>query len=109
MAQRERMNARARPLANDQVDAKIFHRRIKNFFYGRLQTVDFVEKENLLLFQCREDGGEVALAFEQRSGAGFDRNVELVSDDLRERGFAQARRAIKQHVIERLTAAARGV
>src|SRR5215469_13583214 len=109
VAERKRMNARTGPLANDKVDAKILHRRIKNFFHGRLQTVDFIEKENFFLFERCEDGGEVALAFEQRPGAGFDRNVELVGDDLRERGLAQARRTIKQHVIERLIAAARGV
>src|SRR5207249_3340273 len=103
------MNARARPLADDQVYAKIFHCRIEDFLDRGLQTVNLVEKENLLLFECGQDGRQVAFAFEQRSRARLDGGVELVSDDLRERGFPQAWRAVEQDVIERLIAAAGGV
>src|SRR6266513_2099413 len=39
------MNARARPLADDQVYAKIFHCRIEDFLDRGLQTVNLVEKE----------------------------------------------------------------
>src|SRR5437016_13638226 len=103
------MNARARPLADDQVYAKIFHCRIEDFLDRGLQTVNLVEKENLLRFECGQDGRQVAFAFEQRSRARLDGGVELVSDDLRERGFPQAWRAVEQDVIERLIAAAGGV
>src|SRR5438067_11950453 len=37
------------------------------------------------LFECGQDGRQVAFAFEQRSRARLDGGVELVSDDLRER------------------------
>jgi len=63
------MNARAGPLANDQIDAKIFHGGIENFFHGGLQAVNFIEKENFAGFQRSKDGGEIALALEQRPGA----------------------------------------
>src|SRR5215472_12676748 len=66
MAQRKRMNARSRPLSDDQVHAKIFHRGIENFFNCRLQPVDFVEKKNLFLFEGGQNRREVAFAFEQR-------------------------------------------
>jgi hypothetical protein len=46
------MYARARSLADDQVHAKVFHCRIEDFFDRRLQAVNLVEKEHLLLFEC---------------------------------------------------------
>jgi len=101
------MDARARPLADDQVHPKIFHCRIEDFFDRGLQTVNLVEKENLLFFQCGKDGRQVAFALEQRTRACLDGDVELIGDDLRERGFPQARWAIEQDVIERLITAAR--
>ena len=35
------------------------------------------------------------------------RDAQLIGDDLRERSFPEAGRAVEQHVIERITAAAR--
>jgi len=87
MIQVKRMNACARALADDEVNAKILHRGIQDFFDGRLQAVNFVEEENLAQFERGEDGGEVAFAFENRPGAGFYGDVELVGYDLRERSF----------------------
>ena len=108
MVQVEGMNARAGALADDEVDAKIFHGGIEDFFDGGLQAMNFVEKENFLCLEGSEDGGEVAFAFEQRAGAGFDGNIEFVGDDLGERGFAEARRAVEENVIEGFAAVAGG-
>ena len=59
-------------------------------------------------FEIREDGGEVAGLFEDRAGRAADRHLQLVRDDVRERGLAQAGRAVEQHVIERLATLTRG-
>jgi len=75
VAEWKRMDARARSLANDQVDAKIFHGRVQHLFDSRLQPVDFVEKENFLGLERSKDGREVAFALQQRTGAGFDGNI----------------------------------
>ena len=99
VAQLERMNARPRSLSDDQVHAEIFHRGIKHFFDRRLQPVNFVEKKNLFLFERGQNRREVAFAFEQRPRARFNRNVEFVGDDLRQRGFAQPGRAVQEHVV----------
>ena len=69
------MDARAGPLADDQIHAKIFHRGIEHLFHGGLQTMNFVEEKNFFRFERRKDGGEVAFALKQRPGAGFDRSV----------------------------------
>ncbi len=42
------MDAGSRALADDEVDAKIFHGGIEDFFDGGLEAMDFVEKENFL-------------------------------------------------------------
>ena len=75
MAQLKWMNARARALADDKVDAEIFHGGIENFLDGGLETVNFIEKENFLAFERGEDGGQVAFAFEERACAGLNGDI----------------------------------
>ena len=108
MAKLKRVNARTGALADDEIDAKVLHGGIEDFLDSWLEAVNFIEKEDFLAFERSKDSGEVAFAFEQRTGAGFDRNVEFIGDDLGESGFAEARRAVEQNVIESFAAAARG-
>jgi hypothetical protein len=108
MVEVEGMDARTGALADDEIDAKIFHGGVEDFFDGGLQTMDFIEEEDLFFFQRSEDGGEVAFAFEERAGAGFDGDLEFIGDDLGEGGFAEARRAVEENVVEGFTAVAGG-
>ena len=108
MIQVEGMNARAGALSDDQIDAKIFHGGIEDFFDGRLETMDFVEKENFLGFEGSEDGSEVAFAFEERTSAGLDGDLQFVGDNLGEGSFAKAWRAVEKDVIEGFVAIAGG-
>ena len=103
------MNPRARTLANNQVHAKIFHRRVQHFFHRRLQTVNFIQEEDFFFFERGQYRGQVAFALQQRAGAGFDRHVQFVGDDLRQRGLSKTRRSVEQHVVQRFSAAARGI
>src|SRR3984957_15867938 len=103
------MNPRAGTLADDQVNAKILHRGVENFFEGRLQAMNFVEKEKIAQIKRSEDGGEITFFFEQRARADLDGRAHFVGENLRERGLAQSGRAIKQHMVERIAAIARGV
>src|SRR2546430_6752262 len=96
MIQMKGVNAGARSLADNEVDAKILHRRVQNFFDGGLEAMNFVEEENFAQFERGENGGEIAFAFEERASAGLDGNVEFVGDDFCERGFSQSRRAIEE-------------
>ena len=95
-----RMDPRAGTLADDQVDAKIFHGRVENFLHGGLQAMNFVEEEKILGVERSEHGGEVALFFEQRAGADFYGRAHFVGQNLGQGGFAQARRAVEQDVVE---------
>src|SRR5437762_3719848 len=103
------MNARAGALADDQIDAEILHRRIEYFLDRGLQAMNFVEEENFFTLKRSKDRGEISFAFEQGAGAGFDGNVQLVGNDLGQRGLAQTGRAIEQDMIQCLAAAARGL
>src|SRR5271156_2585007 len=101
-----RMDPRAGALADDQVDAKIFHGWVEDFFHGGLQAMNFVEEEKILGVERSEDGGEVALFFEQRAGADFYCGPHFVGENLGQGGFAQARRAVEQDVVEGFAAGA---
>jgi hypothetical protein len=108
MVQVERMNARPRTLADDEIHAKVFHGGVKNFLDCGLQAMNFIEKENFLGLERGEYSGEVAFAFEKRASAGFYGDVELVGNDLCESGFSESRRSIEKNVIEGFAAIAGG-
>src|ERR1700690_769748 len=103
------MNSRARAVADYQIDSKIFHGRIENFFERGLQPMNFVEEKKIALVERGEHGGEVALFLQQRARTHFDRHAHFICENLRESSFAQTRRAIEQNVIERLFAGTRSL
>ncbi len=109
MSQLKGMNPRSRPLPDNQVHAKIFHRRIQHFFHRRLQPVNFIHKKNFLAFERGQYRGQVAFALQQRSRAGLDRHVQFVGDNLRQRRFSQSWRPVQQHVVQRFAAAPRRI
>ncbi len=102
------MGARRRALPDDDVELVVLERGVELFFEHRLQAVNLVEEEHLALAQVGEDGGEVALDDERRTRGLLEADVEFVGDDGGQRGLAQARRAEKKHVIQRLAARAGG-
>ena len=101
--------ARRRAFADDEVELKILHRGIEDFFDGGVQAMDLVDEEDVARLQVRQDRGEVAGARDHRARGRAEVHAEFARDDLGHRGFAEARRARKQHVVERFVAAARGV
>jgi hypothetical protein len=71
--------------------------------------VDLVHEQHVARLQVGEDGGEVPGALQHRAGGGAEAHAQLARDDLRQRGLAQAGRAVQQHVVQRLAARARGL
>src|SRR6266404_868519 len=86
MVQMKWVNARARSLSDDQVDAKILHRGVQDFFDGGLQAVNFVEEKYFAGFQRGKNRGQITFAIEQRARAGFDWNIQFIGDNLRKSG-----------------------
>ena len=101
--------ARRRTLADDQVELEILHRGIEDFLDLRIEPVDFVDEQDVALFEIGEEGCEIAGLGNHRPRRGAEIHAEFARHDLRERGLAEARRAHEQHVIERFVARARGL
>ena len=99
--------ARRRPLADDQVELEILHRRIEDFLDRRIEPVDLVDEQHVALFEIGQQRREIAGLGDHRAGGGAEIHAELARDDLRQRGLAEARRADEQHMVERLLARAR--
>ena len=97
--------ARRRPLADHDVELEVFQRRVKDLLDDRREAVDLVDEQHVLRLEVGEQRGEVARALEHRARGLAQVDAELLGDDVRERGLAQARRAEQQHVVERLAAA----
>ena len=101
--------ARRRPLADDQVELEVLHRRIEDFLDRRIEPVDLVDEEHVALFEIGEQRREVAGLGDHRAGGGAEVDAELARHDLRQRGLAEAGRADEQHMVERFVARARGL
>ncbi len=97
-----------RPLPDDDVQREILHRRVKHFFHGASQAVNLVDEENIAGAQVGQNRRQIAGAFDGRPGCDLDIDAHFVCQDMRQGGFSQPRRAVKQHVIERLATLAGG-
>ena len=52
--------ARRRPLADDEVELEILHRRIEDFLDRRIEPVDLVDEQHVALFEIGEQRREIA-------------------------------------------------
>src|SRR5450631_1461210 len=66
--------------------------------------MDLVDKQHVVGFEIREQGGEIAGALQHRTRSLAKVDAELVRDDVRKRRLAESRRTEQEHVIERLLA-----
>ena len=64
--------------------------------------MDFIDEEYVARVQVAEDGGQVARPFNGRAAGDTDILSHLRRDDAGEGGFAQAGRAVKQHMVQRV-------
>ena len=64
--------------------------------------MDFIDKKDIPLFQGSEQTGQIARFVENRTGCNFQIDTEFRSNDMRQRGFSQTGRAVKEHVVEGL-------
>ena len=104
MRQVDADRARARTLADDQIELKILHRRIEDLLDRRRQAVDLVDEQHVARLQVGQQRREVAGALDHRARGGAEPDPHLARDDLRQGGLAEPRRAGKQHMVERLAA-----
>ena len=61
--------------------------------------MDLVDEQHVARLEVREDGGQIARAFDGRAARRLDAGAKLIGDDRRKRGLAQTGRAREQDVI----------
>jgi hypothetical protein len=71
--------------------------------------MDFVDEEDLAIAQIGKDGGEVAFDLQRRAGSLLEGGAEFVGDNVGERCFAEARRAVEKDVVEGFASGLRGL
>ena len=84
------------------VDAEVLHRRVEVLLHHGRKAVDFVDEKHVVGLQRGEQSSQVAGLVEHRTGGGFNAHTQLVGDDVAEGGLAQTRRAVEQHMVQRL-------
>ena len=97
--------ARGRAFTDDQIELVVLHRRIENFLDGGAEPVNFVDEQDVPLFEVGQQGREIAGLGNHRAGRRAEADAHLLGHDLRERRLAETGRAGEQHVIEGVAAA----
>lgn len=93
--------------ADHDVDLVVLQGRVEHFLDDGREPVDFVDEENVVGFEVREHGGQVAGALQNGAGSLPEVHAHLARDDVRECGFSQAGRSEEEHVVQGLSAALR--
>ena len=62
------MSARRRPLPDHDVELVVLQRRVKDLLQRRLQPMNLVDEQDLLVAEIGQDGGQVALDLQSRPG-----------------------------------------
>ena len=92
------MRARAWPGADQDIHVEIFERRIQDLFHVGKQPVNFVDEENLARRMVVST--PVRSSFFCITGPEVcSKDSQFLRDDGGEGGFAQAGRAVEQHVV----------
>ena len=93
---------RVGPAVDDDVELVVLHRGIEVFFDRGLQPVDFVDEQHVAPLERCEQAGEVTRLLDHRAAGAFDVHAHRVGDDVGEGGLAEARRAGKENMLERV-------
>src|SRR5262249_44260612 len=101
--------AGCRPLPDDEIELKIFHRRIEHLLHRGAQAMDLIDEEHVALFQIGEKRCKITGFCNNRPRGRTEPDTELTRHDLRQRSLAKSRRTDKQDVIERLAPFSRGL
>ena len=98
--QRHAHSTRSRSLPHDNIQLEILHCRIKDFFHGYGHAVDLVYEQNVVALKIRQYGSQIAGALQHGTCYGRNVHAQFSSHDLRKRGLAEARIAIKNRMIQ---------
>ena len=99
--------ARRGVLSQHDIDGEVFHRRVQYLLDLAVQAVDLVDEQHIALRKTIQNRGDLARLLDGRTRGYLDIHPELIRDDVTDGRLAQSRRAVKQAVIQRLSAVLR--
>ena len=70
--------------------------------------MNFVNEQNIARREIRQQRSQIPGLFDRRAGGHTDARTHFVGDDACERRLAETRRAVEQHMVERLIAPSGG-
>jgi hypothetical protein len=91
-----------RPLADNEIELEILHRRIEKLLHHVIQSMDLVDKEDVPGLEICQDGCEIAGTLQDWARGGLEAHRELLGDNVGEAGLAQAGEPVKEDVVEGL-------
>ena len=91
-----------RPSTDEKIEREIFHGGVEIFFDDGIESMNFVDEEDIAFIERGQDTGEVAFFLNSRSAGLHDIDAQFVSADACERCFTEARRSTEQKMAERL-------
>ena len=80
----------------------MYKRQIEHFFHLSVQPVDLIYKKHIILLQVIEDRRHLPGLFNGRTAGHFHMYTQLISYDTCQCGLAQSRRAVEQHMVQRI-------
>ena len=89
--------------ADDDIEHIILHRGVKHLLNGPRKAVDLVNEEHVTVVEVSQQCGEVARLLYRGAARHSEVDAHFVGDNAREGGLAETRRAVEQHMVERLS------
>ena len=89
-----------RPFINHDINAIVFHGRIKIFFHHRRQAMNFINKEYIIRFETGQHTCQISRFIEHRTGGYLKADSQLVGNDIWKRCFSQSGRSVQQDMVE---------
>ena len=81
MLERQVHAAGRRPGIQHDIEPKIFHSGVEVFFHHTVQTVNFVNKQDVVLLQACQKPRKVARLFENRTARNMDIHTHFLGDN----------------------------
>ncbi len=98
--------ARHGPLADDDVQLEVLHRRVEHLLHRPRQPVHLVDEQHVARLQVGQDRRQVALPLQHRARGALEAHAQLPAEHVGQRRLAQARGPAEQDVVQRLAALA---
>ena len=98
-----------RTFADDDINGVVLHGRVKDLLDRAVETMDLIDEQNVVFLQIRQQRCKISRFLNRWAGGDAHIYAHLVCNDGSHRRLAQTRRAIEQHVVERLAAQTRSV